>query len=224
VAYRFTYYYKKTATGTEWSTTAGFYEDNIDSTNMESRTITTLPAPQTGTLYFKFRVQNSVLSEAFIANIKRTAKPTFTEKRILYNTSSGNQYKKEFNTKIGLPFQTSSVTQIQSLVNLNLGGSPLTDFQRFGGSDVYSTLGNLLFSQLYNILYVPQVNMSFSAYNLLNQSGGYIIGILHNFGVEDPTGLVNVNSARFVLGACSIDFINNEDLSTSLFELIPDLI
>lgn len=212
------YYFKKTATGTEWSTTPGFYEDNIDSTNMESRTITTLPAPQNGTLGIKFRVEVGVLSEAFIANIKRTAKPTFTEKRTLYNTSSGNQYKKSFNIKLGIPFQTSSTTQTQSLALSALGGSALINFQRFGGSDVYSTLGNLLFSQLYNILSVPQVNMSFNAYNLFNQSGGYIIGLLHNFAVQDPTSLVNVSSARFILGSCSFDFVNNE-LSGSALQI-----
>jgi hypothetical protein len=216
VTFGIPYYYKKTATGTEWSTIAGFYEDDIDSTNMEVRTITTLPAPQQGNLGLKFRVEVGVLSEAFIANIKSTAKPTLTEKRILYNQTSGNQYKKEINVKLGIPFPVLSYSQSQALSTSAFGVSPAINFQRFGGSEVYSTLGNLLFSQLYNILYVPQVNMSLNAYNLFNQSGGYIIGILHNFGVEDTTGLVNVNSARFVLGACSIDFINNELNGTAL--------
>lgn len=210
------YYYQKSGTTSIWSTTPAFYDDDVNGTSMESHTITTLPCPADAFLTLKFRVQSGGINEAFIANIKRTSKPSYTDKRVLYNQTTTNQYKKELTTKIGLPFQVGATTQVQSLVNNSLGGAALGSFQRFGGSDVYSTLGNLLYSQLYNILSIPQVNMSFTQYNLFNQSGNYIIGLLHNFGVQDPSSLINVNSARFILGACSIDFINNSLNGTAL--------
>jgi hypothetical protein len=209
------YYYQKTVSGTAWSTSA-FYEDDVNTTNMETKTITTLPCPANGFLTIKFRVSNGGINEAFIANIKKTARPSLTEKRIVNNNTSSNQYKKEAITKIGLPFPKNSTTQAQTLLNLNLGGSALENFQRFGGSDTYATLGNLLYSQLFNILSLPQVNMAFNSYNLFNQSGNYIIGLLHNFGVQDPSSLVNVNSARFVMSTCTIDYINNTLSGTAM--------
>ena len=210
------YYFKKTTTGTEWSTTAGFYEDDINSTSMETKTITTLPCPANGFFTIKFRVSNGGINEAFIANIKKTARPSLTEKRIVNNNTSSNQYKKEMSTKIGLPFPKNSTTQVQSIVNANLGGAPLENFQRFGGTATYTTLGNLLYSQIFNILSLPQVNMAFNSYNVFNQAGNYIIGLLHNFGVEDPSSLVNVNSARFVMSTCTIDYINNTLSGTAM--------
>jgi hypothetical protein len=209
------YYYQKTVSGTAWSTSA-FYEDDVNTTNMETKTITTLPCPANGFLTIKFRVSNGGINEAFIANIKKTARPSLTEKRVVNNNTSSNQYKKEVSTKIGLPFPKNSTTQAQTLLNLNLGGSALENFQRFGGSDTYATLGNLLYSQLFNILSLPQVNMAFNSYNLFNQSGNYIIGLLHNFGVQDPSSLVNVNSARFVMSTCTIDYINNTLSGTAM--------
>jgi hypothetical protein len=44
----------------------------------------------------------------------------------------------------------------------------------------------------------------------------YIIGLVHNFGVEDPSSLVNVNSARFVMSTCTIDYINNTLSGTAM--------
>jgi len=210
------YYYQKSGSNSIWSTTANFYDDDINGTSMESRTITTIPVPAGGFLTLRFRVQSGGINEAFIANIKKTAKPSIAEQRTLYNQTSTNQYKKELTTKIGLPFPADSTTQVQTLLSLDLGGSPLGNYQRFGGTETYANLGNLLYSQLYNILSIPQVNISFTAYNLFNQSGNYIIGLLHNFGVVDPTTFASINAARFIMGSCSINFTKNVISGTAL--------
>lgn len=210
------YYYQKSGSNSIWSTSANFYDDDINGTSMESRTITTIPVPAGGFLTLRFRVQSGGINEAFIANIKKTAKPSIAEQRTLYNQTSTNQYKKELTTKIGLPFPADSTVQIQSLLSLDIGGSALGNYQRFGGTETYANLGNLLYSQLYNILSIPQVNISFTAYNLFNQSGNYIIGLLHNFGVVDPTSFASINAARFIMGSCSINFTKNVISGTAL--------
>jgi hypothetical protein len=211
------YYYQKSGSNSIWSTTASFYDDDINGTSLESRTITTIPCPVNGFLTLRFRVQSSgSINEAFIANIKKTAKPSIAEQRTLYNQTSTNQYKKELTTKIGLPFPADSSVQVQTLLNLDIGGAPLGNFQRFGGTETYANLGNLLYSQLYNILSIPQVNISFTAYNLFNQSGNYIVGLLHNFGVVDPTSFASINAARFIMGSCSINFTKNVISGTAL--------
>ena len=73
-----------------------------------------------------------------------------------------------------------------------------------------------MLSQLYNIVSKPQVNIQFVQYGLFNQSGNYVIGLVNNFAVSDPSGKISISGARFVLGACTIDYVNNTINGTGL--------
>lgn len=207
------YTYSKLPSGAgAWFAASGFYDDEITNTNFQKRTITTIPAPLTGTLYIGFRAISTGITNVFIANLRKTSSSTFASTQKLYNQTSNNIYKKTISTAIGGQYPTTNVSQIQSI--LSSGDTALTTFTRFGGGPSYSTLSVLLYSQLYNIYGKANINLQFTQYNIF--TGSKIIGLLDNFGVIDSTSVININSARFVMSNCIIDYINNTISGTAL--------
>jgi hypothetical protein len=185
---------------------SGYYELLGTSSQIKTETIETIVAPASGTLYVTFKA-----ADASIGNVIRTSS-LFYKKRIVYNQNSTSPYKKEVTTKIGAAQPYLNTTQSQSL--LTTSNNALVNFTRFSGGSTYSSMINLLLSQYYNIFYKPAINISFTQYQLF--TGSAVLGLLQNFGVTDPTGNVSINTARFVLGACTIDYINNTISGTGL--------
>jgi len=196
----------------EWFNSFLYFEEPKNNTALETKTIITNPSPITGTLSIEFRVTSAGISNMFVANVKRKAKSVYGPKQVLFNQTASNQYKKQITTPIGNQFPLLNVTQLQSL--LSITDNALTGFTRFGISGSYSNLATLLFSQLYNIYAKANINMQFTHYNLF--TGTYVAGLLHTIGVEDPSGVINVNSSRFILGQCTFDYINNTLSGTAI--------
>lgn len=188
---------------------SGFYELTGSDNTQKTENIETQVAPASGNLYVTFKV-SSVLT-ASITNVTRTSS-IFYKKRIVFNQNSTSPYKKEATTKLGATMPNLSTSQAQSL--LTTSNNALVNFSRFTGGGTYSSMINLLLSQYYNILSKPAINLSFTQYQLF--TGSAIIGLLQNFGVTDATGNVSINTARFVLGSCTIDYINNTISGTGL--------
>ena len=195
-----------------WLSGSIFYDDEITNTNLQPRTITTLPSPLSGTLYIGFRAISTGISNVFIANVKKKGSSGLAQKQVLYNQTANNLYKKSVSSPIGGQFPVTNISQIQSI--LSVSDNALVNFQRFSGGPAYSVLSALLFSQLYNIYGKANINMQFTHYNLFN--GSYVVGLVHNFKVIDPTSVININSSRFVLGQCNFDYINNTLSGTAL--------
>ena len=186
---------------------SGYYELGSTDGKQKTENIQTLSAPASGTLYITFKATQSV----FLTNVTRTGSIQF-KKRIVFNQTSATPYKKEVNTKLGATQPFDRVAQTQSL--LTTSNNALVNFTRYSGGGTYSSMINLLLSQYYNILSKPTINLSFTQYQLF--TGSYIIGLLHNFAVTDPSGRISINSARYVLGSCQIDYINNTVSGTGL--------
>jgi hypothetical protein len=188
---------------------SGYYELTGSDGKQTTQTIETISAPASGTLYVTFKV-SSVLT-ASISNVKRTGS-IFYKKRIVFNQNSTSPYKKEAITKLGAAQPYLNTSQAQCL--LTTSNNALVNFSRFSGGGTYSSMINLLLSQYYNIFYKPAINLSFTHYQLF--TGSVIIGLIQNFAVTDPPGNVSINTARFVPGACTIDYINNTISGTGL--------
>ena len=198
--------------GEKWNTGTDPFNQTVSSTNFESYTINTLSAPANGVLSIQFDALAAGPSDVFIANLKRTASSSLASKQILYNQTASNQYKKSVTAPIGGQFPLTNVSQIQSI--LSTSDNALVSFSRFSGGPSYGTLSELLFSQLYNIFGKANINIQFTQYNLF--TGSKVIGLVENFGVEDPTSKISINTARFVLGSCTFDYVNNTLSGTAL--------
>jgi len=194
-----------------WGATQ-YYDDEITNTTFQTRTITTLPAPATGNLTISFRALSSGITSVFIANLKKTGSSTLAKKQTLYNQTSNNLYKKSINSPIGGPFPSTNVSQIQSI--LSVSDNALVTFSRFSGGPSYANLTALLFSQLYNIYGKANINLQLTQYNLF--TGSKVIGLVDNFGVEDPTSVISINTARFTYSSCTLDYVNNTISGTAL--------
>jgi hypothetical protein len=183
-------------------------------TDPQAISIESVPAPADGTLYIRFNGGGNVtgaFTEVFVANCIMTLQSLYSS-RTIKNVINSNPYKKQIDVKLGNNYQDgfigASRTQSQSL--LTSGNVALVNFYRYGTpATTYNTLANLLLSQAYNIVSKPQVNIQFSQYGLFNQSDNYVIGLVNNFAVSDPSGKISISGARFVLGACTIDYVNN---------------
>jgi hypothetical protein len=195
-----------------WGPSPTYYLDEITNTNLQKRTITTTPAPATGNLTISFRTISTGITNVFVANLKKTASSTLAKKQTLYNQTSNNIYKKSINSPIGGQFPLTNVSQIQSI--LSVSDNALVTFSRFSGGPSYSTLAVLLFSQLYNIYGKANINLQLTQYNLF--TGTRVIGLVDNFGVEDPTSVISINTARFVFSSCTFDYVNNTISGTAL--------
>jgi hypothetical protein len=195
-----------------WGAGPTYFEDEITNTNLQTRTITTSAAPFTGNLTIKFRTISTGITNVFIANLKKTATSTYSKKLIFNNQTANNLYKKSINTPIGGSFPLTNVSQIQSI--LSTGDNALVSFSRFSGGPTYSSLATLLFSQLYNIYGKANINLQLTQYNLFTESK--VIGLVENFGVEDTTSVISINSSRFVFSSCTLDYVNNTISGTAL--------
>jgi hypothetical protein len=195
-----------------WGPSPTYYLDEITNTNLQKRTITTTPASITGNLTITFRTISTGITNVFVANLKKTASSTLAKKQTLYNQTSNNIYKKSINSPIGGPFPITNVSQIQSI--LSVSDNALTTFSRFSGGPSYSTLAVLLFSQLYNIYGKANINLQLTQYNLF--TGSKVIGLVDNFGVEDPTSVISIDTSRFVFSSCTLDYVNNTISGTAL--------
>lgn len=195
-----------------WGPSPTYYLDEITNANLQKRTITTTPAPLTGNLTISFRTISTGITNVFVANLKKTASSTLAKKQVLYNQTANNLYKKSVNSPIGGPFPLTNVSQRQSI--LSVSDNALVTFSRFSGGPSYGSLAVLLFSQLYNIYGKANINLQFVQYNLF--TGSKVIGLIDNFGVEDTTSIININTARFVMATCIIDYINNTISGTAL--------
>ena len=207
----YTNYAKLISGAGSWGATQ-YYDDEITNTTFQTRTITTLPAPFTGNLTISFRALSGGITTVFITNLKKTASSTIAKKQVLYNQTSNNLYKKSITSSIGGPFPLTNVSQIQSI--LSVADSALVTFSRFSGGPSYGNLTALLFSQLYNIFGKANINLQLTQYNLF--TGSTVIGLVENFGVDDPTSVININTSRFVFSSCTLDYVNNTISGTAL--------
>lgn len=195
-----------------WGPSPTYYLDEITNTNLQKRTITTTPASITGNLTITFRTISTGITNVFVANLKKTASSTLAKKQVLYNQTANNLYKKSVNSPIGGPFPLTNVSQIQSI--LSVADSALVTFSRFSGGPSYGNLTALLFSQLYNIFGKANINLQLTQYNIF--TGSKVIGLVENFGVDDTTSVININTSRFVFSSCTLDYVNNTISGTAL--------
>ena len=196
----------------EWQTGFAYFKEPFTNSALQTKTITTNPAPLSGVLSIEFRANSAGVSNIFVANIKRKSKSVYGPKQVLYNQTASNQYKKKIETPIGCQFPNLNVTQLQAI--LSVTDNSLSGFQRFTGGPGYGTLSELLFSQLFNIYSKANINMSFSHYNLF--TGSQVVGLVNTFRVQDPTSVINIDTARFMLGQCNFDYINNTLSGTAI--------
>jgi len=209
-----TQYYWVTSGGVnQWLTGGGYYSHKINTTNLEPQSFTTSPSGISGTLTIAFRVISTGISNVFIANLLKTARPSLADKAVMYNQTASNLYKKEIEIEIGNQFPLTNISQRQSLL-ANSTSQQLVSFERYGKTGTYSTLGTLLFRQLFNIYNLTRVNMNFTQYNLFTGSG--FIGLVNNMKISDPTSTLSVNSFRYIFGECTFDFVNNTVSGTAL--------
>jgi hypothetical protein len=206
------FYYTTTSVGGFWTSVLTDYSHNVTSTQLESYSITLPPAPITGKLGIIFKVLPTSPTSVFVANLKATAVSSLASKEVLYNQTASNQYKKSITIPIGGQFPATNKSQIQSI--LSDTDDALQDYTRFSGGPTYTTLSKLLFSQFYNIYSKPNINLQLTQYNLFTGSG--VIGLLQNFGVEDPTSIINITDARFVMSNSTFDYVNNTLSGTAL--------
>jgi hypothetical protein len=182
-------------------------------------TIETVGAPASGTLEISFRVGFAVggaATQAFFANARLTFESLYT-KVALYNYSTASPYKKEVSVKLGAYTALGAVvSRSQSQALLSATDAGLVTWNRYGDATTYNTLAYLLLSQYYNIFSKPRVNLSFTQYNVFNQSGNYFIGLVNSFAVTDPSGTISVNAFKYILGACTIDYVQNTISGTGL--------
>ena len=220
------YKYGKSATGEpEWlynpSSSAGAYRIVVASSATPQRyNIESIGAPASGSLEISYRFGFAVSgahTSGFFANSRLTFESLYTN--VSYkNLNTASAYKKEVTVKLGAYTALGVVvsrSQSQSLLTQSNNG--LINWVRYGDSSVsYSTLAILLLSQYYNIFSKPRVNLSFTQYNVFNQSGNYFIGLVNSFAVTDPSGTISVNAFKYILGACSIDYVANTISGTGL--------
>jgi hypothetical protein len=191
------------------------------STNPIQVNIVSSPAPAAGTLSITFQAGNQVAgahTEAFFANARLTFEAIYS-KRTIQNVNNNSPYKKEVDVKLGnnLVFNLTTASRTQSQSLLTSSNNALINFYRFGAAATsYTSLSNLLLSQLFNIFSKPRVNLSFTQYNLYNAPDDYFIGLVNNFAVTDPSGTVSINSFRYILGACTINYVDNTISGTGL--------
>ena len=182
-------------------------------------TIETVGAPASGTLEISFRTGFQVsgaATQAFFANARLTFESLYT-KVAYYNYSSASPYKKEVNVKLGAYTALGAVvSRSQSQALLSATNAGLVTWNRYGDATTYNTLAYLLLSQYYNIFSKPRVNLSFTQYNLYNATGDYFIGLVNSFAVTDPSGTISVNAFKYILGACTIDYVQNTISGTGL--------
>ena len=195
-----------------WGPSPTYYLDEITNTNLQKRTITTTPASITGNLTISFRTISTGITNVFVANLTKTASSTLAKKQVLYNQTANNLYKKSVNSPIGGPFPLTNVSQIQSI--LSVADNALVTFSRFSGGPSYGSLTALLFSQLYNIFGKANINLQLTQYNIF--TGSKVIGLVENFGVDDTTSVININTSRFVFSSCTLDYVNNTISGTAL--------
>ena len=202
------------------STANGAYRYEVEASSTPQRvTIDTVGAPASGTLEISFRTGFQVsgaANTAFFANARLTFESLYT-KVAYYNYSTASPYKKEVNVKLGAYTALGAVvSRSQSQALLSATNAGLVTWNRYGDATTYNTLAYLLLSQYYNIFSKPRVNLSFTQYNVFNQSGNYFIGLVNSFAVTDPSGTISVNAFKYILGACTIDYIENTISGTGL--------
>ena len=203
------------------SISAGAYRYEVgDITNPQRVTIESSGAPASGTLEITFRVGTQIggaHTDGFFGNARLTYDSLYS-KFTIQNVNTSSPYKKEVSVKLGSYTTINNIvsrTQSQSL--LTSANAALFDWQRYGDTSVtYSSLAFLLLSQYYNVFSKPRVNISFTQYNVFNQSGNYFIGLVNNFAITDPSGNISISAFRYVLGACTIDYVNNTISGTAL--------
>jgi hypothetical protein len=218
-------YAKAAGADPEWlynpSTSAGAYRYEVGAiSNPQRITIDSSGAPASGTLEITFRVGTQIggaHTEGFFGNARLTYTSQYS-KYTFSNVNSSSPYKKEVTVKLGNYTVISGIvsrTQSQSL--LTSANAGLFDWQRYADtSATYQTLATLLLSQYYNIFSKPRVNMSFTQYNVYNQAGDYFIGLVNNFAITDPSGTISISAFKYILGACTIDYVNNTISGTAL--------
>jgi hypothetical protein len=202
------------------STANGPYKYEVEaSATPQPVTIETVGAPASGTLEISFRTGTQVFgaaTTAFFANARLTFESLYT-KVAYYNYSTASPYKKEVSVKLGAYTALGAViSRSQSQALLSATDAGLVTWNRYGDATTYNTLAYLLLSQYYNIFSKPRVNLSFTQYNVFNQSGDYFIGLVNSFAVTDPSGTISVNAFKYILGACTIDYVQNTISGTGL--------
>ena len=198
----------------------GAYRYEVAASSTPQRvTIETVGAPASGTLEISFRTGFQVsgaATQAFFANARLTFESLYT-KVAYYNYSTASPYKKEVSVKLGAYTALGAVvSRSQSQALLSATNAGLVTWNRYGDATTYNTLAYLLLSQYYNIFSKPRVNLSFTQYNLYNATGDYFIGLVNSFAVTDPSGTISVNAFKYILGACTIDYVQNTISGTGL--------
>lgn len=190
-----------------------FYGEPQNSDRIGSLNIKTTAAPASGTLVIFFNVTSTAVVALYLASVSRKSSYPIKE-RVIYNQAAYTPYKEDVNVPFGLPEPYNGINQTQS-VYTDTNYTPLTDVYRFGASStLYTNLGNLLFSQYFNCISQPQINMQFSQYNIFNSTE--FIGLLNTMAITDPSSTLSVNANRYIFGASQFNFISNTIEATAM--------
>jgi hypothetical protein len=196
----------------EYNTT-GFYGEPQNSDRVRTLNIKTTAAPVSGTLEIEFEVTSTAVVALYLASIFR--KSTFpVSQRVIFNETAPTPYKKSVNVLIGAPDPFNAAGQSQSIYT-DISYTVLTDVYRYGASStLYANLVNLLFSQYFNCISQPQINLEYSQYNLFN--GTDFIGLINTMAIQDPSSSLSVNANRYIFGALQFNFVSNTVDATAL--------
>ncbi len=186
----------------------------------ETISITTPPAPISGTLGIKF-VCDIYLTEIctvanFIMNFESANKY-----RLIRNPVTNLSYRKLVNIPIGGASDQFATNQTGSL--LNVSGGVLDGWYRYGRTEVFDQLMALLYQQYYNILSTSSINLDGNVWGLLPGSSIEPTQPVTSFEFSDSTGKLSVADKVFLLGNASFDYINNTVSLTVLFTSNTDL-
>jgi len=181
----------------------------------ETITITTPPAPISGTLSLQFICDNYDTEVCTFANFIVTYQSPW-DYRLIQNGNTDPSYQKLVEVSMGGPCTEYNPTQVGSL--LKSDGTVWDAWYRYGQSESFQELMALVYKQYYNIVTTSSINMEGNIRKILPGSSIIPNQQMTSFTIADSTGTISVSAKKYLIGNSSFDFIDDSLQNVTLLE------
>jgi len=190
-----------------FGTTTGIYE---------SISYTSSPLPVSGTISLTWECDDISTLTCTVANVLLTYQSPYNY-RLARNTVTDLSYQKLVEVSMGGACDDFSYNQIGSLTHSD-GTTVWTGWYRYGKTESYTMLLDLLYQQYYNIVTVASVNVEGNSRKLLPGSSIEPNQAMTQFTIADSTGTISLTGKKYLIGNSTFDYIDNTLNNATLLE------
>ena len=191
----------------------------------QSFSVSTLPAPTSGTITLTWQCNNATTLTCTVANVVLTYGSQY-QYHLIKNSTTNLSYQKILDLPMGGASDVGCMTQVGSLVDVN--NLPLSGWYRYGTADNFDCLLRLVYQEMLNVITVQSVNFDCDIMSIFGTSDP--IAPFNSFQVQDSTGVISASGNYYLLGNSEIDYCNdyikatllqtsNTDLSATITEI-----